>query len=189
MPSEFYQATLHALQASAPDTAVSSVSYQVGQEFFDSQKEIADGEELKGFTSVVVSAQNGKIVLARKSYGLQGWSLPGGGVELDETFHECAQREIIEEIGVRLDDLELILIEEETFISPTGEKTHSLLGVFAGTMQKFALPPLTEGAKEEGLELKLFDPTDLPAEMTLSDREKIELFLSEDDDDTDDSED
>lgn len=187
MTSAFYQSTLQELQQSSPDTAVSAVTYQVGQDFFDAQKEIAAAEELKGFTSVIVIAQDGKIALARKSYGPPGWALPGGGVELDESFAECAQREIIEEIGVRLEDLELVLIEEETFLSPAGDKTHSLLGVFAGSMKKFALPPLTAEAKEEGLELRLFAPDNLPQDMMLSDREKIELFFSADEDEPDDS--
>ncbi len=188
MPTNLYSNSLAELRAQHPDTHESRVTYQVGREFFDAQKDVETEGALKGFTSVIVIAQDGKIVLARKPYGPPGWSLPGGGVELDETFAQAAEREILEEVGVRLEDLELLMIEEETFVSPDGGKTHSLLGVFAGSMNKFALPPLTEGAKEEGLELKLFDPDDLPDEMTLTDRDKIELFLlSEGEESEDDS--
>lgn len=182
MTSAFYQKTLSELQAEAPEADVASVSYQVGQEFFDAQKEIETDGDPKGFTSVIVLSQNDQIVLARKAYGPPGWALPGGGVDPDETFHEGAQREILEELGIRLENFALILIEKEQFISPSGDTANSLLAVFAGTMRKFALPPLTEEAKEEGLELALFDLDDLPEEMTLTDREKIEWYFDQQDD-------
>jgi 8-oxo-dGTP pyrophosphatase MutT (NUDIX family) len=185
MPTALYQKSLAELQTEAPDAEISAVTYQVSQDFFDAQKDTETSDEIKGFTSVMVFSQNDEIVLARKSYGAPGWAMPGGGVELDETFHDCARREILEELGVRLDELELVMIEEETWLSPTQESSHSLLAVFAGRMRKFALPPLTDEAKEEGLELALFDPFDLPAEMALTDREKIEAFLEEADDSSD----
>lgn len=185
MPSAFYNSNLAALRAEHPEAELSDVTYQVNAEFFAAQKEIETAEELKGFTSVIVVAKNGKIVLGRKSHGMPGWSLPGGAVEADESFAAAAAREIFEEVGIRLEDLTLLLIEEETFLSPAGEKAHSLLGVFAGSMGKFALPPQTEGAREEGLELALFDPADLPEEMTLTDRDKIAAFFAEDEDDDD----
>ncbi len=181
-PSPFYQQTLAALKAEGEDVEISTVTYQVAQDFFDAQKETADAEGLKGFTSVIVVSQDGQVVLAKKSYGLGGWSLPGGGVELDETFTEGAAREILEELGVRLEKLSLVLIEEETFVSPAGAEVHSLLGVFAGLMRKFALPPLTDGAIEEGLELALFDPDDLPDDIALTDRDKIEAYFDQEDD-------
>ncbi len=182
MTSTFYQTNLAALREQHPEAELSAVTYQVGEEFFEAQKEIELEEELKGFTSVIVLSQDSKIVLARKSYGTPGWCLPGGGVELDESFMEGAKREILEELGVRLENVSLVLIEEETFLSPSGEQAHSLLGVFAGDMRRFALPPLTDGAKEEGLELALFDPENLPEEMGLTDRQKIEAYLYADDD-------
>lgn len=183
MTSPFYQANLAALQAEAPDAEVSRVTYQVVQPFFDAQKETAEEEQVKGFTSVIVLNQEDRVVLVKKSYGLGGWGLPGGAVELDESFTEGAAREILEELGVRLEKLSLILIEEETFVSPKGEQVCSLLGVFAGAMRKFALPPPTDGAREEGLELALFDPDDLPDDMTLTDRDKIEAYFEIDKDD------
>ena len=180
IPSEFYQTNLKALQAEGEDVELSSVTYQVAQDFFDAQKETADEQDIKGFTSVIIISQDGKVVLAHKGYGLGGWSLPGGAVENDESFSEGAAREVLEEIGVRLEQLTLLLIEEEIFVSPKGEQTHSLLGVFGGLMRKFALPPLTEGAIEEGLTLELFDPENLPENITLTDREKIEAYFERD---------
>lgn len=40
----------------------------------------------------------GQILLAREKSGV--WDLPGGRIEHGETFHECLQRECVEEMGL-----------------------------------------------------------------------------------------
>ncbi|MBI3089931.1 MAG: NUDIX hydrolase [Candidatus Tectomicrobia bacterium] len=55
--------------------------------------------------AVVIHA--GCLLLATKpSYG--AWSLPGGAVQLGETLHAAAQREILEECGITIRPTELI---------------------------------------------------------------------------------
>ena len=50
-----------------------------------------------------------EVLLVRrgKAPNLGSWALPGGGQELGETAAEAARREIAEECGVRLGDLQL----------------------------------------------------------------------------------
>jgi len=48
---------------------------------------------------VIVEDENGGVLLVRHSY-LDGWYLPGGGVERDETLAEAAGREVQEEAGI-----------------------------------------------------------------------------------------
>jgi 8-oxo-dGTP pyrophosphatase MutT (NUDIX family) len=43
------------------------------------------------------------VLLVRHTYGKREWDLPGGGIKRDERPLEAAQREIEEELGVRLD--------------------------------------------------------------------------------------
>lgn len=47
---------------------------------------------------------DGKILLIERAYEPMAgyWTLPGGRVEPDETYAECAIREIEEELGLRL---------------------------------------------------------------------------------------
>jgi 8-oxo-dGTP pyrophosphatase MutT (NUDIX family) len=53
-----------------------------------------------GVRAVVLDAEN-RVFLVKHSY-LAGWHLPGGGVEVGETFHDALQRELAEEGRIEL---------------------------------------------------------------------------------------
>jgi 8-oxo-dGTP pyrophosphatase MutT (NUDIX family) len=46
-----------------------------------------------------------RVLLVRHTYGHPEWDLPGGGIRRGEEPAEAAQREMEEELGVRIDDL------------------------------------------------------------------------------------
>jgi 8-oxo-dGTP diphosphatase len=70
-----------------------------------------DRNERKPLVGVgVIVARGGKILLGQRGAGIgEGmWGAPGGQLELNETFEECARREVREETGLQLTRVTLI---------------------------------------------------------------------------------
>ena len=51
---------------------------------------------------------DGKLFLIRNSYGKHGWTFPGGGIKRNESPESAVKREIKEETGIILEDIEKI---------------------------------------------------------------------------------
>lgn len=70
---------------------------------------------------VIVNNQAGEILVVKHTY-IQGWHLPGGGVEHGEDVHSAAIREVCEETGITdLKDLRFLGLE---FNSDISKKDH-----------------------------------------------------------------
>jgi 8-oxo-dGTP pyrophosphatase MutT (NUDIX family) len=54
-----------------------------------------------GVKCVLTDGEN--VLLVRHTYGKREWDLPGGGIKRDERAVEAAQREMQEELGLRLE--------------------------------------------------------------------------------------
>ena len=54
---------------------------------------------------VIVYRDDGKILLVRSRFSRQKWTLPGGGVDRNESYEQAAVREVLEEIGLRVHNL------------------------------------------------------------------------------------
>ncbi len=52
---------------------------------------------------VVVAGPGGKILMVKRAKppAEDLWSVPGGSIELGETIFQCAQREVLEETGIK----------------------------------------------------------------------------------------
>lgn len=85
--------------------------------------------------SVIVTDEDGRILLARHSYGPQGWALPSGGLGPGEDPELGVRREIREELGCELGRLEILARIEET-ISGAPHTAH----VFGGVLQGDPVP-------------------------------------------------
>lgn len=55
----------------------------------------------------VIVKKNGKVLLGKRknAHGEGSWCFPGGHLEFNETFEDCAKRETKEETGITITDI------------------------------------------------------------------------------------
>jgi 8-oxo-dGTP pyrophosphatase MutT (NUDIX family) len=81
---------------------------------------------------VVVSDEKGRILLIKRTDNGK-WGLPGGSLELGETFEEAAAREILEEAGLTVSNLVLFKVysgKKMHFIYPNGDEVYNAVCIF-----------------------------------------------------------
>ena len=102
--------------------------------------------------------QDGKILLQRRSDN-GGWGLPGGLLELEETYAQAALREVREETGLicRLTGF-LGLYHNYDMMWPNGDRAHTLGAIYTAEIEGGELR-----TDEESLELRFFSREELPA--------------------------
>ena len=104
-----------------------------------------------------VICREGKILLQCRSDN-GGWGLPGGILELDETYEQAALREVREETGleVRLTSF-LGIFHNHDMVWSNGDQAHVLSALF--TAEIVSGEPRID---EESLELRFFGPDEIP---------------------------
>lgn len=55
-----------------------------------------------GVSVMIVKGKNILLGLRKGSHGQGTWGMPGGHLEWEESFFECAKREVFEELGVNI---------------------------------------------------------------------------------------
>ena len=116
--------------------------------------------------AVVITNHSGDVLLLRHSYGPKVWSLPGGGVEPGEDPERALRREMSEELGLELGQVEALGTLEETIArSPhTGY-------VFAATCNTHPVP---DG--REVVEARFFPAHSLPEPLGRVTRDRLALW-------------
>jgi len=67
-----------------------------------------------------------KIFLGKSNKWGDRWIVPGGHLELGETFVECIKREVREETNLEISNIELIGIQESIFSKEFHKKRHMI---------------------------------------------------------------
>ena len=69
--------------------------------------------------------KDGKFLMGKRigSHGKDTWSVPGGYLEHGEDFEQCAQREVMEETGVKIKNIKFYTTVNNIFHD---EKSHSI---------------------------------------------------------------
>ena len=114
----------------------------------------------------IILVKDGKVLLVNHFHAPWVWTLPGGGIEKDETPEAAAIREIKEETGLTL----LSMTKIGAFLNSRKGETH----VFYSTSFEGVASPTV---KFEIMECKWFPINELPEEFFAVDRGHVENYL------------
>ena len=116
--------------------------------------------------SVLVTDQQGRLLLVRHSYGPEGWALPGGGMGRGEDALAAARREVAEEVGCALEGAKVLDSIEETI---SGSPHTAWL--VAGKTRDYPRPD-----RREVIEARFFPIHSLPEPLTRLTRARVEVW-------------
>ncbi|MYL72403.1 NUDIX domain-containing protein [Halobacillus litoralis] len=125
---------------------------------------------LPGAVVIIVNDQQ-KILLQHRKDG--GWGLPGGLMELGESLEETARREVKEETGLHVGELELLDIfsgEDYFFKISNGDELYSVTAVYRTDEYKGKV----EVDEEESHQITFFSINHLPADLTKEYRDYLQ---------------
>lgn len=57
---------------------------------------------------VIVYRDGGDVLLVKNRFSRQKWALPGDGVNHNESYEQAAAREVLEEVGLKIDNLQYL---------------------------------------------------------------------------------
>ena len=93
--------------------------------------------------SVCLSNNEGILLVRRGKAPYRGlWSLPGGGVDFGENLQTAARRELLEETGLGIADLDFATLHEAI-----SHDAHAVIAVFAGALPGSPLPSAGDDAE------------------------------------------
>src|SRR6266516_4409321 len=68
--------------------------------------------------------KDGKILLTKSHKWFDKFTLPGGHIEVGETMEEAVKREVKEEVGLAVEVVEFLLMQEAIFAKEFWQKKH-----------------------------------------------------------------
>lgn len=125
--------------------------------------------------AVIVIHEDGRVLLQHRSDN-GCWGLPGGSMELGESFEETARRELLEETGLVAGKLELLYVQsgrDAFYIYPNGHQVYVASVVFTTT----EFTGHIKVDQDESLEVEWFHTTDLPANLNPLDKPVLEFYI------------
>ena len=140
---------------------------------------IKDLRNLIGHKKIILTCagaiieKDGRILLQRRSdNGL--WGLPGGLLELEETFEEAAVREVREETGLEVRLTAFIgIYHHYDMVWENGDRAHTIGAYYAAAIEGGELR-----IDEESLELRYFAEGELPPLFAEDHRAAVAAYFS-----------
>lgn len=110
-------------------------------------------------SAIIVFNRKNEILLQLRS-DTDDWGLPGGGMEIGDSFEETAQKELYEETGLIAQELKLVGLasgKELYYKFPHGDEIYNATAIFKATAVKGTMKQ-----NEESQALKYFPLDKLP---------------------------
>ena len=120
---------------------------------------------------VLVENEKGQVLLQKRSDNGQ-WCVPGGALELGETYKEAAARELREEVGIEVKELQLFGLysgDDRMITYPNQDVVYSLAVIFKTNKYTGTI----SDEDSEVLEHRFFDPQDIPKDLFAPDARPI----------------
>ena len=125
--------------------------------------------------AVLIFDETNRLLLQHRQDNQQ-WGLIGGSMEIGESLEETARREVFEETGLELEEITwfgLFSGQEFIYKYPNGDVVVNVIATYIS--KEFRGTIMT--AEEEGYQVRFFDLSELPKDLSPPDRPIIEQYL------------
>ncbi|WMJ87444.1 NUDIX hydrolase [Anaerocolumna sp. MB42-C2] len=122
---------------------------------------------------VIIINGNGEILLQERENNF--WGLPGGLMDLGESFTDTAKREVLEETGLRINNLVLLDVlsgPDYFYKNPNGDELYSVTAVYTTNEYTGELIPDMNESKS----LQFYDINCLPEKMEKEYKDCIKIY-------------
>lgn len=122
--------------------------------------------------------KDGKFLMGRRigKHGKNTWSVPGGYLEFGESWEDCAAREIMEECGVAIGEVQFLAAVNNVF----QDENHHSVTIFMTSLWQSGEPKIVEHDKFVDVGWFSFDNLPEPLFLPMQELQKSEpeLFQS-----------
>lgn len=130
---------------------------------------------LVGAVTVLID-ESGRILLEQRRFPKESWGLPGGLMELGESTEDVARREVMEETGLTVKELQLINVYSGPNHFVVAENGDEFFVVTVAYYTKNFEGNLSVD-ETESISFQFYDPKKLPSKMVKSHKAIIEEYL------------